>query len=268
MTDATASELVDERAQEDVLIERLLLLHGFTATGRSWDAVRRRIAGAAYDDVRAPDLRGHGTASATRPATIDACVADLRQDAPYTLAGYSMGGRIALHLALGQPQLVKRLVLVSTTAGIETSEGRAERRRADDELAEGLERAGLETFARWWAAQPLFAGQAPEVAASARADRLRNTAEGLAASLRGMGTGAMTPVWERLHELTMPATVVVGERDAKFRALGERLVEQLPDADLVVVPKAGHAVHLEAPEAVAAALAPRRQPLPGATPPP
>ena len=118
----------------------------------------------------------------------------------------------------------------------------------------GLERAGLEPFARWWAAQPLFAGQPPEVAAAARADRLRNTAAGLAASLRGMGTGAMTPVWDRLGELTMPATVVVGERDAKFRALGEQLVAGLPDAELVVVAGAGHAVHLEAPEAVARLL--------------
>jgi pimeloyl-ACP methyl ester carboxylesterase len=69
-----------------------------------------------------------------------------------------------------------------------------------------------------------------------------------------MGTGTMEPVWERLHELTMPATVVVGERDPKFRALGEQLCAGLPDAELVVVPGAGHAVHLDAPEAVARAL--------------
>jgi 2-succinyl-6-hydroxy-2,4-cyclohexadiene-1-carboxylate synthase len=254
MPDATTSELVDERAQEDVLIVRLLLLHGFTATGRSWDAVRRRIDAATYPEVLAPDLRGHGEHADLLPATIPATVADLRQDVPYALAGYSMGGRVALHLALDQPALVRRLVLVSTTPGIEEPSGRAQRRRSDEELAEGLERAGLETFARWWGGQPLFAGQAPEVAAAARADRLRNTAAGLAASLRGMGTGRMTPVWDRLGELTMPAVVIVGERDAKFRSIGERMAERLPDAELVVVPRAGHAVHLEAPEAVAAAL--------------
>ena len=255
MAHATTSELVDERAQEDVLIVRLLLLHGFTATGRSWDGVRRRIDGATYSEVLAPDLPGHGDAADRRPATIDATVGDLRQDEPYVLAGYSMGGRLALHLALTQPALVRRLVLVSTSAGIPDEEGRAERRRSDEELADGLERAGVEPFARWWSAQPLFAGQSPEVAAAARADRLRNTADGLAASLRGMGTGTMTPVWDRLGELTMPTAVLVGERDAKFRALGERMAERLPDARLVVVPGAGHAVHLEAPDAVAAALA-------------
>jgi 2-succinyl-6-hydroxy-2,4-cyclohexadiene-1-carboxylate synthase len=254
MPDAAAGELVDERAQEDVLIVRLLLLHGFTATGRSWDAVRRRIDGATYTDVLAPDLPGHGDASDTRPATFDACVADLRQDAPYALAGYSMGGRLALHLALRQPGLVRRLVLVSTTGGIEDPAARDSRRQADDDLADGLERADLEAFARWWGGQPLFTDQAPEVASAAHRDRLRNTSAGLAAALRGMSTGAMTPVWDRLGELTMPAVVVVGERDAKFRALGERLAEGLPQAQLVVATGAGHAVHLEAPDAVAEAL--------------
>lgn len=254
MGDPAARELVDERAQEDVLILRLVLLHGFTATGRGWDPVRRHVDRAIYDEVLAPDLRGHGDASDRRPATIGAAVADLAQDAPYALAGYSMGGRIALHLALTQPELVRRLVLISTSAGLPDAGERAARRASDEELAEGLERAGLETFVKWWGGQPLFAGQSPEVSAASRRDRLRNTADGLAASLRGMGTGTMVPVWDRLDELTMPATVVVGERDAKFRALGEKLVNRLPDARLVVIPKAGHAVHLEQPEAVAAAV--------------
>jgi 2-succinyl-6-hydroxy-2,4-cyclohexadiene-1-carboxylate synthase len=246
-----------------VLIVRLLLLHGFTSTGRSWDAVRRHVDRAAYDEIDAPDLRGHGAAADRRPVTIDACVADLRQARPYALAGYSMGGRLALHLALAQPDLVRRLVLVSTTAGLADPAERAARRAADDALAERIEREGVEAFARWWAAQPLFAGQPEAVAAAAHRDRMRNTPAGLAASLRGMGTGAMTPVWDRLGELTMPATVVVGERDAKFRAIGERLAAALPDAELIVVPGAGHAVHLEAPEAVAAALRPRAPARPG-----
>ncbi len=233
---------------------RLLLLHGFTATGRSWDPVRRRLDAGRYTPVLAPDLRGHGEAGDARPATIAACVDDLRQPEPFALAGYSMGGRVALHLALADPSRVTRLVLVSTSAGLSDPAERAERRRADDELADGLERAGLEAFARWWGGQPLFAGQGAEASALAHRDRLRNSAAGLAASLRGMGTGAMDPVWDRLGELTLPAVVVCGERDAKFRALGEQLVDGLPDAELVVVPGAGHAVHLEAPEAVAAAV--------------
>ena len=105
-----------------------------------------------------------------------------------------------------------------------------------------------------WAAQPLFAGQPPEVAAAARADRLVNDPRHLAASLRGIGTGVMAPLWDRLGELRMPATVLAGERDARFVALGERLAVALPDAALIVVPGAGHALPLEAPAAVAAAI--------------
>lgn len=250
MSDTATGELVHERADQDVLVVKVLLLHGFTATGASWDATRRLIEGGLYEP-EAPDLRGHGSRGDDRPATIEACVDDLRQDEPYALAGYSMGGRVALHLALAQPELVQRLVLVSTTAGIEAPEERAARREADEDLADGIERAGLEAFARSWAAQPLFADQPPEVVAAAQRDRLRNGAAGLAASLREMGTGAMTPVWDRLHELTMPTTVVVGERDPKFREIGERLAAELPDAQLVVIAGAGHAVHLEAPDELA-----------------
>jgi len=226
------------------VIVRLLLLHGFTATGRSWDAVRDRLAGERYSPV-APDLRG---------ASIPAVVAGLRQDEPYALCGYSMGGRIALHLALAQPELVRRLVLVSTTAGIEDVGARAERRRADAALADAIERDGVEAFADRWAAGPLFADQPADVAAAARQDRLRWSAADLAASLRALGTGVMAPVWHRLGELAMPAVVVVGERDAKFRVLGERLAAALPRGELRVVEGAGHAVHLEAPDAVAEAL--------------
>lgn len=257
MAHTATSELIDERADQDVLVVKLLLLHGFTATGASWDPVRRLVDAGLYEP-EAPDLRGHGTRSEARPATIEATVDDLRQDEPYALAGYSMGGRIALHLALAQPELVRRLVLVSTTAGLPDPADRDKRREEDEDLADGLQAGGLESFARWWAARPLFAAQPAEVNAAAHRDRLRNTAEGLAASLRGMGTGVMTPVWDRLHELTMPTTVLVGERDAKFRALGERLADGLPGAEYVVVPGAGHALHLEAPQAVADALHARR----------
>ena len=224
---------------------RLLLLHGFTATGRSWAPVRGLLDAQRYSEVLAPDLSA---------PSIAAQVAELGAHLPAAVCGYSMGGRIALHLALAAPEQVERLVLVSTTAGIEDPQERAERAAADDKLAADIERDGLETFADWWATQPLFADQPEAVRAAAHADRVRHTASELATILRGLGTGVMEPVWDRLHELTMPATVVVGERDEKFRALGERLAATLPNAELVIAPGAGHAVHLETPEAVASAL--------------
>jgi 2-succinyl-6-hydroxy-2,4-cyclohexadiene-1-carboxylate synthase len=235
--------------------EPLLLLHGFTQTGRGWDEVARHLGGERYRPL-APDLRGHGAAASRRPISFAACVADVAGLAAgrFALAGYSMGGRLALHVALAHPERVSRLVLVSATAGIEDPDERARRRAADEKLAAWMEPKLMTEVADRWAAQPLFCGQAPEVAAAARADRLRNEPLHLAAALRGIGTGSMTPVWDRLAELEMDVAVLAGERDEKFVALGRRLADALPGGDLEIVPDAGHALALEAPAAVAAAI--------------
>ncbi len=172
----------------------------------------------------------------------------------FALCGYSLGGRVALHVALAAPERVTRLVLVATTAGIEDPRERAERRKADLALAEAIESGTIEDFVARWSAQPLFAGDPPGVAAIWQADMRRNDPAALAAVLRGIGTGAMEPLWDRLGELAMPATVMAGERDGKFVALGERLTAALPAAQLVIVAGAGHGLPREAPEAVADVL--------------
>jgi 2-succinyl-6-hydroxy-2,4-cyclohexadiene-1-carboxylate synthase len=234
--------------------DALVLLHGFTQTRQSW---RRTVAalGGRYRAL-APDLPGHGLASERRPASFAACAAYVRAlaDGPCTLAGYSMGGRIALYTALALPGVVERLVLVGASPGIADPAERDARRRADEALAVRIEAIGVEAFAAEWAAQPLFAGQDDRVAAAAHADRLRNTASGLAAALRGLGTGVMPPLWDRLPELTVPVTLLAGERDAKFRAIAERMAAAIPDGRIEIVAGAGHAAQLERPEAVAAAI--------------
>jgi 2-succinyl-6-hydroxy-2,4-cyclohexadiene-1-carboxylate synthase len=233
----------------------VVLLHGFAGTRRAWDPVLERLDRERYTAL-APDLRGHGDARDARPVSFAACVADVLAAAParFVLCGYSMGGRIAQHVALAAPERVERLVLVATTAGIEDEAARAARRADDERLAAFAQGASIEAFADRWAAQPLFAGTPPEAARIWREDILRNDAGALAAVLRGIGTGAMEPLWERLRTLAVPATVLAGAEDPKFVALGRRLAATLPDAELVVVPGAGHGLPREAPQAVVAAL--------------
>ena len=228
--------------------ESLVLLHGFSGTRHAWDRVAGQLSPQRYLPL-ALDLPGHGVAAeCAEPITFDSCVAAVLAQCPerFALCGYSLGGRVALHVALGAPERVTRLVLVSTSAGIENPTERAERRTADRRLADELERAPFEHFIERWRTQPLFADDPSEVGTLAREDQRRNDPHALAAVLRGIGTGEMTPLWSRLHELTMPVTVIAGERDAKFRALGERMAALIPTAELVTLP-GGHGLPLGNP---------------------
>ena len=234
----------------------VVLLHGFTHTGASWDPVVAAL-GERYRAL-APDIRGHGSASERDPVTLAAVLDDLGAlaPAPFTLVGYSMGGRIALHAALA-PALgarVQRLVLIGASPGLADPAERAERRAADERLADDVSRMTIEEFAARWAQTPVLAGQPPGVAAAVHSDRLRNRPAGLAAALRGLGTGALPSLWDRLAEIQVPVTLIAGERDDKFRAIATEMAAALPDSDVAVIPGAGHAVHLEAPERVAALI--------------
>ena len=239
--------------------QRFVLAHGFTQTAKSWDLAGRllcsELADVDTDAVTiAVDLPGHG--DAPPPADSDLWVsADRLVDVggTGTYVGYSMGGRVALHAALSHPDAVEQLILIGATAGLDDPDERAARRAADDRLADHIEEIGVPTFIDEWLRNALFAGLTD--ATSLRADRLRNTAAGLAASLRATGTGTQLPLWDRLAEIECPVLVLVGEHDAKFTGLGRRLVDGLGDADLVVVPDAGHSVHLEQPHATASAIA-------------
>lgn len=229
-------------------MEHVVALHGFAGTGHTWRAVD--------EGFLAPDLPGHGESGNVLP-TFFTCVAHVLDDAPerFTLVGYSMGGRIALHVALAAAQRVERLVLVATTAGIGDPRERAARRAADERLAAELQESTIEAFADRWVAQPLFADDPPEARRLQREDVLRNDPHCLAAALRGTGTGVMEPLWDRLGELAMPVTVVAGERDAKYRALAGQLAARVRgEAQEVVVPGAGHGLPREAPAALRAAI--------------
>jgi len=239
------------------MVPTLLLLHGFTHTGASWQGVRAALP-RGYRAL-APDIRGHGSAGEVGPVTLPAVLADLDAAAPQrlTLAGYSMGGRIALHAALspGLGGRVQRLVLIGASPGIQDPTDRTARREADEQLAGEIERMSIEAFAESWATTPVLAGQPDAVLAAVHGDRLRSTPAGLARALLGLGTGALPSLWDRLGGLGMPVTLIVGERDEKFTEIAGEMAARISKARMVVVPGAGHAVHLEAPGRVAELLA-------------
>lgn len=231
----------------------VVLVHGFTQTRRSWDRLVPRFSTVHRTIV--VDAPGHG-----RSADV---TGDLWQGAEWlaevggrsAYVGYSMGGRLALHLALAHPDLVTRVVLVGATAGLDTDEERQARRAADEQLALGLERDGLEPFLERWLGGPLFASLSTEAAGVEH--RKENTVAGLAASLRLTGTGTQESLWSWLGELTMPVLLVAGERDEKFTALAHRLAEGWGGpADVRIIAGAGHACHAERPDAFADVVLP------------
>lgn len=239
----------------------LLLLHGFTGSASAWQP---------FDwpecETIAVDLPGHGDSDKPAGAEryrMERCLEDLvalldELDVERAaVLGYSMGGRVALHLALHAPERLWALVIESASPGIENETERTERRRSDGELADSIMRDGVAPFVDRWQAIPLFASQS-RLSADARErlrqQRLRNDPAGLANSLRGLGAGEQQPVYTRLREIATPALVLAGEDDAKYRAIAERTAGALPNARLQIVPEAGHAIHLEQPQAFSAAV--------------
>lgn len=231
----------------------LVLVHGFTQTGRCWGPEAAALA--RDHEVIRVDAPGHGRSAEILAGlrTGGRLIADQGGEATYL--GYSMGARFCLHLALGNPELVRGLVLLGATAGIEDPDERAARRAQDLRTAAALRAKGLEAFLDDWLDQPLFAGLPPEGAF--RAERLANTVEGLTASLEQAGTGSQDPSWHKLHRLEMPVLVMAGADDRKFAALAVRLRDEIgPNATLALVEGAGHAAHLEQPERFLALVQP------------
>jgi len=230
---------------------RVVLVHGFTQTANSWKPIAEQLATHGVEVV-VVDLPGHGGSAGVR--------ADLRRTADMiasvggrgTYVGYSLGGRVCLHLALMYPHLVQSLVLIGAHPGIDDADERAVRRASDDALAQRLLDIGIEAFLTEWTALPLFGGF--QITEADRADRLRNTAEGLADSLRMAGTGEQLPLWPRLCELNMPVHALAGAHDTKFAAIAEQIAGAVPEGRATSIPDAAHAAHLQHPQAVIDAI--------------
>jgi 2-succinyl-6-hydroxy-2,4-cyclohexadiene-1-carboxylate synthase len=229
------------------------MLHGFGGTARHWDRVAALLDRERYSPLalELTDARPLSLAGA-----LD-LVAGVHAER-FILCGYSMGGRIALHVAVAMPERVSRLVLVSTSAGIEDDAERAARRRADEALANDVEGGTVDDFVERWRKTPLFAGDPVWVQEAAAADTRRLTAEQIAAMLRAFSAGTLEPLWGSLEMVSPPVAVLAGERDYAYCQIGQRLATTVPDGRFGVVAGAGHRLALEAPAVVVAALAPSR----------
>jgi 2-succinyl-6-hydroxy-2,4-cyclohexadiene-1-carboxylate synthase len=231
---------------------RLVFVHGFTQTASSWKPIAEHFAADGYESI-VVDVPGHG-------ASTDVQI-DLRRGADMLTSlcgaavyiGYSLGGRLCMHAALMHPHLVRGLAVVGTAPGIADESERAARRVADNELANHIVDVGVDKFLDEWLAQPLFAGLTLDD--DARANRLTNTPEGLASSLRLAGTGAQASLWPRLHEMRMPVLTIAGEQDNKFASIARKVSATVPRGEAIEIPGAGHAAHLQEPQLVEKALA-------------
>ncbi len=241
----------------------VVFLHGFTGSAAAFDHLEPLLGRAV--SALALDLPGHG-ASAPAPnggsgwdATVDAVIdaLDRAESGPAHLVGYSMGGRLALAVALRAPAKLRSLVIESGSPGLRDEPERAARRASDEELAQSIERDGIAAFvARWEASEVLASLQRlPEdVRDGLRARRLAQRPAGLAWALRALGLGAQPDLWPQLRALPVRTLLVHGARDDKFRATSERMALRIPDASLREIRGAGHAPHLERPHLYTAAL--------------
>ena len=181
-----------------------------------------------------------------------AAVAEAGRDC--AVVAYSMGGRIALHAALAHRAAFRALVLVGATPGIDDEARRRSRRASDEDLAAWLEEQRIDAAVDFWENQPVFATQDAELVSRQRAGRLRHDPRWLAAMLRATGQGHLPPLWPRLDSIAVPVLAVAGELDAKYAVVAERMAGALPLGRSAILPGAGHAAHLEQPEAFAELL--------------
>lgn len=236
----------------------LVLLHGFTGDATTWRPYCELWG--KHSNLLMIDIIGHGkTESPEEPDRyqMDKVVEDL-QDLLRQLnidkadiLGYSMGGRLALCFAVKYPEMVRKLVLESTSPGLKTEVERNERTQKDQYLAEFLSQKGIHEFVDFWEKLPLFQSHQnlPSIEKeSMKKQRLSNSATGLANSLIGMGTGVQPSMWDELERLTCEVLLVNGDGDEKFCRIAEDMQKKLKYSKWLKVENCGHNIHVEQTE--------------------
>ncbi|WP_019154947.1 2-succinyl-6-hydroxy-2,4-cyclohexadiene-1-carboxylate synthase [Robertmurraya massiliosenegalensis] len=233
----------------------VILLHGFTGDASNWQPFFEQWG--KRSKLFAVDIIGHGKSDS--PDELEryhmlSVVDDLFllmeklkiQKADFV--GYSMGGRLALSFAAKYPTKVRKLVLESATAGIESGDERKLRCQQDEKLADFIVEKGIAAFVEYWEDIPLFTSQKHlpiEVQKQIREQRLRNSSIGLANSLRGMGTGSQPSWWAELSDLNVEMLLITGALDQKFCHIAEKMQNKAPHAKWVSISDCGHTIHVE-----------------------
>ncbi|MCT2535850.1 2-succinyl-6-hydroxy-2,4-cyclohexadiene-1-carboxylate synthase [Aquibacillus koreensis] len=230
----------------------IVLFHGFTGSSHTWDAFVESWK--SDNRLILVDLPGHGKTELTDPVSMEEFCKDISQlleklSLPSAhFIGYSLGGRAALSFAMLYPEKVESLILESGSPGLQEVNEQVARQAKDEALALRLEKEGIEAFVRYWENIPLFESQKklPEHHRQLiRQERLNQSEKGLAASLRGMGTGAQPSWWDQLPSLSVNVLLVVGQLDEKFIRIATKMAENLRYSHVKVISDAGHAVHVE-----------------------
>jgi pimeloyl-ACP methyl ester carboxylesterase len=232
----------------------LVMIHGGFLDRRMWDGqfdvMAQRFRAIRYD------VRAHGLSLADSVSFADH--EDLRQlmmalDVPSaTLVGLSMGGQIAIDLALAYPEMVSALVLVGPGMSGYPFQGE-EFQDYVDELTAAFETGGLsaalEVFATYWCDGPQ---RGPSQVLSAVREKVLTMLEGSGQRWRywRLSRQLEPPAFGRLTEIDVPTLVIVGGIDMPvIHEIADLIAQQVPDARKVVIPEVAHMVNMEMPEA-------------------
>ncbi|MCT7974394.1 2-succinyl-6-hydroxy-2,4-cyclohexadiene-1-carboxylate synthase [Laspinema olomoucense] len=235
----------------------ILFLHGFMGKGENFSEVIQHLSDK-FCCVTV-DLPGHGK---TRILGGDECY-QMSQTAQGLielldelgigrcyLLGYSMGGRLALYLTLHFPERFEKVILESASPGLQSAEGRSQRRHRDEILAHQLETGDFSSFLSQWYQQPLFESLRHHPSFDRLfQNRLQNQPKTLAISLRQMGSGRQPSLWEMLASEPVPLLLLVGEWDKKFQEINHKITQVCSLAQMEIIPDSGHTIHLENPSA-------------------
>ena len=242
---------------------KVVALHGFTGSHQDFEPLKSMVNEDLVEFV-APDWPGHGKLKQetdSRKYSLDAHMeiisAAVGSSKQVILLGYSMGGRLALNWALIHPDRIQKLILIGASPGIAHQSESVERLKGDQALAQFIRIHGVQPFIKYWNGKTFFRplmALPPERLDPILERRLKNTAEGLALSLENVGTANLPSLWPRLRELRCAVDIVVGEMDPKFIEIGYRMGECIPKARISVIESAGHALHLEKPQDIAALI--------------